>query len=522
LLFTGLYWQRDRPTLTGMVSGREHERPVELGDAIGWEIVGPRRCIGIYDRQEHRRRPCPADMLTPSEGQCDLCQRADPSRLVARGQAPSGFEHAPFVLYLAWFGDGLHKVGITAERRGAGRLCEQGALSYCLLARGPFTAIRQAETLLTSSANRSATTANSSGVVADRRWHEEVQALVAEVGGCVIPLDNGAAGRCRFGFIANWRRLAADAELHLRAVGLDGQTTVIAFDIPFLELPGRLGRTEARVTFVPRGTLALHQRDQPELEWERGCYRRMAAHGTRVGLISAFMGRHLASNCGVPPALMIPVYDGVTRSEWSRQVPAIPLPRPAEAGFMLAMGRAHPYKGFDDLLDALPLLRGGDVPHLVLAAVTEDDEPSEYQRHLQQRVAKERHDVTVFTRFSWGVRALIGHPALRAVIVPSRCEPFGRIPMEVYSHPAASGASVIAAATGGLEEVVIGGETGFACTPGSPPALADAVTRGFRASPEEQARLHAVGRRLVAERYTYEANVARFLCAIGASGIGRP
>jgi hypothetical protein len=148
LLFTGLYWDRDRPTLTGMVGGREHDRPIELGHAIGWEIVGPRRCIGIYDRHEHRRRPCPAGMLTADGGQCDLCQRADPGRLVARGQAPSGFEHAPFVLYLAWFGDRLHKVGITSEKRGAGRLCEQGALSYCLLARGPFTSIRQAETLL--------------------------------------------------------------------------------------------------------------------------------------------------------------------------------------------------------------------------------------------------------------------------------------------------------------------------------------------------------------------------------------
>src|SRR5262245_59335463 len=122
LLFTGLHWERDRPTLTGVVGSREHTRRVELGQAVGWEVVGPRRCIGIYDRREHRRRTCPADALVSDESQCDLCQRADPGRLVARGQAPSGMEHEPFVLYLAWFGDGLHKVGFSAERRGAGRL----------------------------------------------------------------------------------------------------------------------------------------------------------------------------------------------------------------------------------------------------------------------------------------------------------------------------------------------------------------------------------------------------------------
>jgi hypothetical protein len=59
-------------------------------------------------------------------------------------------ERELFVLYLAWFGDGLYKVGISAERRGAGRLCEQAALSYCLVARGPFSSVRQAEVLLSS------------------------------------------------------------------------------------------------------------------------------------------------------------------------------------------------------------------------------------------------------------------------------------------------------------------------------------------------------------------------------------
>lgn len=150
LLFTGLYWERDRPTLTGLVGSREHSRPVELGQSVRWEIAGPRRCTGLYDRREHRRQQCPARAYVGDGSQCDLCLRADPGRLVARGQAPSGMEHEPFVLYLAWFGDGLHKVGITSEQRGAERLCEQAALSSCLVARGPFTSIRQAEMLLSA------------------------------------------------------------------------------------------------------------------------------------------------------------------------------------------------------------------------------------------------------------------------------------------------------------------------------------------------------------------------------------
>jgi hypothetical protein len=59
-------------------------------------------------------------------------------------------ENEPFVLYLAWFGDGLRKVGITSQERGVERLCEQAALSFCLVARGPFTSIRRAEVLVSA------------------------------------------------------------------------------------------------------------------------------------------------------------------------------------------------------------------------------------------------------------------------------------------------------------------------------------------------------------------------------------
>jgi hypothetical protein len=148
LLFTGLYWERDRPTVTGLVGNQERRRPVELGQGIGWELMGPRRCIGVYDRLAARRRPCPVGGLIDEGGQCDVCQRADTGRLVARGLAPAGLEQEPFVLYLAWFGDGLSKVGITAEERGEERLYEQAALSWCVLARGPFGSIRRAEIVL--------------------------------------------------------------------------------------------------------------------------------------------------------------------------------------------------------------------------------------------------------------------------------------------------------------------------------------------------------------------------------------
>src|SRR5207247_4092137 len=135
---------------------------------------------------------------------------------------------------------------------------------------------------------------------------------------------------------------------------------------------------------------------------------------------------------------------------------------------------------------------------------TEEDEPSAYQRHLYQRVAEEQLRATVVSRFSPGVRSLIGHPALRGVIIPSRVEPFGRIPMEVYSHPDTAGVVVVAASAGGLGEVVIDGRTGFAFPAGSAGGLAHAIVKALATSPQECEQLRAAGRRLIAARYTYE------------------
>lgn len=53
-----------------------------------------------------------------------------------------------FRVYLAWFGPGLVKVGITAEERGDARLLEQGALAFTWLGRGALMAARRTEEVL--------------------------------------------------------------------------------------------------------------------------------------------------------------------------------------------------------------------------------------------------------------------------------------------------------------------------------------------------------------------------------------
>jgi glycosyltransferase involved in cell wall biosynthesis len=105
--------------------------------------------------------------------------------------------------------------------------------------------------------------------------------------------------------------------------------------------------------------------------------------------------------------------------------------------------------------------------------------------------------VTLWTRFDPGLPGLLHHPALRAVVVPSRTEPLGRIPLEAF---AAGAGPVVATTAGGLAETVLDAITGYTAPPGAPQALAEALHKALTAPPYERERLRAAGAELVAAR----------------------
>lgn len=119
---------------------------------MGYQLGGQRRCIGVWLAQQHRRQPCPFGHPIPpsaTRAQCDPCGAADPGKMLARNATiDDGREYA---LYLAWFGPGLAKVGLTATGRGADRLAEQGALAFTWLARGRLPTVRAAEQRISAS-----------------------------------------------------------------------------------------------------------------------------------------------------------------------------------------------------------------------------------------------------------------------------------------------------------------------------------------------------------------------------------
>ncbi|MFG2317409.1 DUF2797 domain-containing protein [Streptomyces tendae] len=138
----GLRWVADGPVLT-WVGGRRSVLARGKRVAFGVAEGGVRTCVGA------RGNACPMRAGVPGRStgaRCEECARLDRAHSVAADTMAD--DPRPYRVYLAWFGPGLVKVGITAYERGSARLLEQGAVCFSWLGCGPLMAARRTEELL--------------------------------------------------------------------------------------------------------------------------------------------------------------------------------------------------------------------------------------------------------------------------------------------------------------------------------------------------------------------------------------
>ncbi|MFF4832294.1 DUF2797 domain-containing protein [Streptomyces sp. NPDC001315] len=139
---SGLRWSADGPVLMwdgGRGSALSRGKQVAFGVADG----GVRTCVGA------RGHPCAVRAVVSGRStgaRCEECARLDRAHSVAADTIAD--DPRPYHVYLAWFGPGMVKVGITALERGPARLLEQGAVCFSWLGAGPLMAARRAEELL--------------------------------------------------------------------------------------------------------------------------------------------------------------------------------------------------------------------------------------------------------------------------------------------------------------------------------------------------------------------------------------
>ncbi|WP_189546350.1 DUF2797 domain-containing protein [Streptomyces gelaticus] len=215
---TGLRWPdaQGPPVLGWRRGGVVRVSAQAYGTEFGFRAEGERRCVGA------RGNVCPVGAAVSGRStgaRCPECARLDRAHSVAADTIAD--DPRTYRVYLAWFGPGMVKVGITAEAREAARLREQGAVVFSWLGRGPLMACRRTEEVLRSALGvpdripymRKRAVRGALPGAAERR------AEVAELYGRAVALEGA-------GWPESLARLPFEAVDHAGLFGLDGEVEV--------------------------------------------------------------------------------------------------------------------------------------------------------------------------------------------------------------------------------------------------------------------------------------------------------
>ncbi|MFE2971808.1 DUF2797 domain-containing protein [Streptomyces sp. NPDC059340] len=206
---SGLRWSADGPVL---VWGGGRSSALSWGKRVAFGVVdeGVRTCVGA------RGNACPVRAVVSGRSagaRCEECARLDRAHSVAADTMAD--DPRPYRVYLAWFGPGMVKVGITGVARGPARLLEQGAVVFSWLGQGPLMAARRTEELLRAALG-----------VPDRIPYAEKRAVRAVLPGAGERLEEIRELHARVMELEGWpeslERAPFQAVDHTEVFGLEG------------------------------------------------------------------------------------------------------------------------------------------------------------------------------------------------------------------------------------------------------------------------------------------------------------
>jgi len=249
------------------------------------------------------------------------------------------------------------------------------------------------------------------------------------------------------------------------------------------------------IRIMSRRSLADYQRGHPLLaRMERSLHRLTDA---LLGNSTAVV-RELVAECGTPAKVGL-LYSGIDlpppHSPRVRVEARDRLAIPPEAIVLVVPANFFPYKGHDDLFEALALLRAelGRAWRLLLLGRDEGAMAS-----LQRKAAT----LALAENVVWlGETSDVGGALAAADIgvLPSHQEGFSSSLLEMM----AAGLAVVATDVGGNRDALVDRQSGLLVPPRRPSALAAAIAE-LRASAELRARLAAAARARVAAQFSLE------------------
>lgn len=273
--------------------------------------------------------------------------------------------------------------------------------------------------------------------------------------------------------------------------------------------PSHIWTSLTRATLL--GQIVGLRRGIPVVSWQHAAFlkpanRRLLRAMQRLSMLwvgdSESVAELTHAKLGVPRdrLMMWPIFRADPQAP--RAVPWTP-GSPLRIG---SLGRLHPVKGYETLIEALALLPGGLPPHEILIAGDGAGLPALIE------LAKARGVGTIwFEGYAADPKAFLS--TLHLYLQPSRSEG-----LCVAAHEAMqAGLPVLASAVGELPHSIVDGETGRLVPPSDPAALANALG-DLLATPERLAEMGEAGRIRVLDRFgpeRFEAAGRAILARLG-------
>jgi glycosyltransferase involved in cell wall biosynthesis len=171
-----------------------------------------------------------------------------------------------------------------------------------------------------------------------------------------------------------------------------------------------------------------------------------------------------------------------------------------DVAVLSVVARLHPEKGQEYLFRALPQLLAETGGRLRLLVAGTGPFREAYEREVS---ALGVEGAVRFLGFRTDVARILA--ASDVVVLPSLAEAFGLVLAEAMAMRRA----VVATRVGGVPEIVQDGVSGILVPPGSPKALADAISSLLR-DPLRREQLGEAGRRRVVETFRFETMMKRY------------
>lgn len=205
---------------------------------------------------------------------------------------------------------------------------------------------------------------------------------------------------------------------------------------------------------------------------------------------------------GVPEEKIAIIPNGIDLSEYADLPPKGYFKKkfniPEEKKIILYLGRIHRTKGIDLLIKAYAhLINKMKIKDTILVIVGPDDGYLKEVKKLTAALGVLKH--VLFTGPLYGRDKLEAYVDSEFYVLPSRYETFPMTVLEAY----ACNKPVVASNVGGLNELVVNGETGLIFEAENHIELADKLIYMLK-NPKETLKMGLNGRRIVEEKYSIE------------------